>query len=96
MARNNRSRKRDADYEPLDVERLTTGWRRTEVRAGRSWVVQPIGAPAAVKAYTCPGCDGTINPGIAHVVAWRSDGILGDDADIAERRHWHERCWKVG
>ena len=85
MARNNRSRKREAEYEPLDVERLTTGWRRTEVRSGLN----------ATKSYTCPGCSGEIIPGVSHLVAWRNDGILGDQADLEARRHWHEACWKV-
>jgi hypothetical protein len=95
MARNNRSRKRDADYEPLDVERLTTGWRRSEVRQGREWTVQPISALNAQKTYTCPGCSQDIAPGVSHLVAWRNDGILGDQADLEARRHWHEACWKV-
>lgn len=95
MAKNNRSRKRDADYEPLDVERLTTGWRRTEVRQGREWTVQPISALNATKTYTCPGCQLMIDSGVAHVVTWRNDGILGDQADIEARRHWHQACWKM-
>lgn len=95
MARNNRSRKRDGEYEPLDVDRLRTGWRRTETRGGSSWVVQPISTSAALKSYTCPGCSQNIAPGIAHLVTWRADGILGDDADLADRRHWHEHCWKL-
>lgn len=95
MAKNNRSRKRDADYEPLDVERLTTGWRRTEVRQGREWTVQPISALNATKTYTCPGCQLMIDSCVAHVVTWRNDGILGDQADIEARRHWHQACWKI-
>jgi len=49
----------------------------------------------SVKSYTCPGCGGSIEPGVAHVVVWRADGILGDAADLAARRHWHTHCWKV-
>ena len=45
---------------------------------------------------TCPGCGRTIDAGIAHVVAWRADGVLGDQADLAARRHWHSRCWEIG
>ncbi len=72
-----------------------TGWRRTEVRHGREWNVRPIGPSAAGKSYTCPGCGGTIEPGVAHVVVWRADGVLGDAADLESRRHWHTGCWRI-
>ena len=80
---------------PLNLERLTGGMRRSEVRGGREWTVQPISEANAQKDYTCPGCSGTIPPGTAHLVAWRNDGIMGDQADLADRRHWHKACWKV-
>lgn len=95
MARR-RSSKRDQPYEPLDVDRLTMGHRRTEVKRGATWTVQPISEANALKGYSCPGCLGTIDPGIAHVAVWRQDGILGDNADIEARRHWHAHCWKIG
>ncbi len=95
MAKNNRSRKRDAEYEPLDIERLTTGFRRTETKQGRQWVVQPISEANALKTYTCPGCSLLIEPGVAHLVAWRNDGILGEQADLEARRHWHQACWRM-
>jgi hypothetical protein len=41
-----------------------------------------------VKVYRCPGCQGDIQPGTAHIVAWNMDY----SAD--ERRHWHTACWK--
>jgi hypothetical protein len=50
---------------------------------------------SAVKEYTCPGCSLTIEPGTAHVVVWRADGVLGDAADLAARRHWHHHCWSI-
>ena len=71
------------------------GWRRTEFRRGREWNVQPVSAASAVKSYACPGCGGAIDPGVAHLVVWRADGVLGDDADLAARRHWHTACWRV-
>lgn len=58
--------------------------------------MQPVAADRAVKAYTCPGCGGTIDEGVAHVVAWRNDGVLGERADLAARRHWHTHCWRIG
>lgn len=77
-------------------ERLLAGWKRTEVRGGREWYVQPVSAAAAQKAYVCPGCGLAIDPGTAHVVTWRADGVLGDAADLAARRHWHTHCWRIG
>lgn len=79
----------------MDLERLRAGWRRLELRHGVSWTVQPLAADRAVKDYVCPGCGGTIPPGTAHVVVWRADGVLGDTADLAARRHWHQHCWRI-
>lgn len=75
---------------------MLAGWKRTEVRQGREWVIQPVSEQQALKEYRCPGCRGTIAVGTAHLVAWRADGVLGDEADLAARRHWHTRCWRIG
>jgi hypothetical protein len=86
-----RNRIRDADGPPpLRVG----GGPRTEERAGRSWHVQPIAAAQALKPYRCPGCGGVVDEGVAHVVVWRADGVLGDQADLEARRHWHLHCWR--
>jgi hypothetical protein len=74
---------------------LIAGWRRTEVRRDGVWNVQPVSGVQAVKTYLCPGCNLDILPGHAHVVAWRADGVMGDAADLAARRHWHSHCWKL-
>lgn len=66
-----------------------------EVRRGREWNVQAIAASAAVKVYRCPGCSLEIDAGVAHLVVWRADGVLGDAADLGARRHWHPHCWRV-
>ncbi len=71
------------------------GNRRTESRRGQEFSVQPIAAAKAAKAYSCPGCGGIIDAGVAHLVVWRIDGVLGDAADLAARRHWHEHCWRT-
>jgi hypothetical protein len=76
-------------------ERLRAGWKRTEMRRGVEWTVQPVSAAQAQKPYTCPGCGGQVSVGVAHLVTWRADGVLGDAADLAARRHWHQHCWKV-
>ncbi|BDZ63197.1 hypothetical protein [Agromyces mangrovi Wang et al. 2018] len=99
MPRSNRRRgsrrAREQDAEPLDVDRLRAGWKRTEHRRDGEWFVQPVSEAQANKPYTCPGCGLQVDPGTAHVVAWRADGVLGDAADLAARRHWHAHCWKV-
>jgi len=94
MPRSRRHRpERPHDDDSLD--RLIAGWKRTEVRRGVEWTVQPISAPQAQKEYLCPGCARTVAVGTAHVVVWRADGVLGDAADLAARRHWHTHCWRI-
>ena len=98
MARSNRPRGRKAgahDDDEADLSRLLSGWRRTEVRRDGLWHVQPVPAAQAVKTYLCPGCALEVMPGVAHVVTWRGDGVLGDAADLSARRHWHTHCWKI-
>ena len=65
------------------------GGAHLEQRRGRDWTVQPVPATNAVKVYRCPGCEREVAVGVAHVVVWRADGVLGDAADLAARRHWH-------
>ncbi|TPW75450.1 hypothetical protein [Schumannella soli] len=96
MPRSNRPRQRRAEEsEPLDMNRVLGGMRRVEAKRDGEWNVQPQSAGAAVKVYTCPGCGGEIAEGIPHVVAWRADGIMGEADDLAARRHWHSRCWRI-
>jgi len=94
MPRSNRRRSDSGGDDAL--ERLVAGWKRAEVRRGAEWTVQPVSAAQALKTYTCPGCGRTIGPGVAHLVTWRADGVLGEGADIAARRHWHTHCWRIG
>jgi len=89
------NRRRQDESEPLDPGRVLAGARRTERKRDGAWTVQPMSAAGAAKAYVCPGCSGTIEPGTAHLVAWRADSILGDEDAIAQRRHWHRRCWEI-
>ncbi len=51
--------------------------------------VHAIAASTANKTYLCPGCNQTIVPGTAHVVAWPVEHGGGED-----RRHWHTGCWR--
>lgn len=92
MPRSHRRRPERPQEDSLD--RLIAGWKRTEVRAGGEWYVQPLTAAQAQKEYICPGCSGVIPAGTSHLVVWRADGVLGDVADLAARRHWHNGCWR--
>ncbi|MBC7441579.1 MAG: hypothetical protein H7311_03515 [Ramlibacter sp.] len=98
MARSNRPRGRKppgSGDEDDGLSRLRAGWRRTESKRDGLWTVQPVTGVQAVKAYVCPGCNLQIAPGLAHLVAWRNDGLMGEAADLAARRHWHTHCWKI-
>ncbi len=91
-----RRHRRDRDEEPeLDIERLRTGYRRTENKRGTRYTVQPIGAKNALKDYRCPGCGQVIPPGMAHVVAWEEESIWGSARGVEDRRHWHNHCWRI-
>ncbi|WP_353111324.1 hypothetical protein [Microbacterium sp.] len=92
-----RSRRRRPDSSAADesLDRLISGWKRTESRRGQEWSVQPVSSAQAQKDYVCPGCGGAVAAGVAHVVVWRADGVLGDAADLAARRHWHSHCWRI-
>lgn len=94
MARSRR-RRPDATHADESFDRLLAGWKRTETRRGREWTVQPVSAIKAVKEYRCPGCARSVPPGTAHLVIWRADGVMGEAADLAERRHWHTHCWSI-
>lgn len=98
MPRTNRPRRgrgaADADND-VDLQRTPYGFLRTESKRDGLWNVQPLSASSAVKIYVCPGCGLDIPPGNAHTVAWRADGLMGEAADVSERRHWHNHCWKV-
>lgn len=91
MPRTRRSTKRPygAEHVDLDLERVTGG-RRSESAPDGEWVVQQV--RGSDREYRCPGCDQLVAAGTAHVVAWRSDALLGDP--VADRRHWHTACWQ--
>ncbi len=96
MPRSNHPRGRRGDAgEEVDLGRALFGRLTTEARRDGLWNVQPIAAASAVKFYVCPGCGLEIAPGVAHIVAWRADGIMGEADDLADRRHWHAHCWKI-
>jgi hypothetical protein len=74
MPRSNRSRRprrapRSEPGQGIDRDRALFGTARTERRRGADWIVRPVSAADAVKAYRCPGCNQDIRPATAHVVA---------------------------
>ncbi|WP_263731619.1 hypothetical protein [Cellulomonas sp. SG140] len=74
----------------LDLMRATGG-RTAESAPDGEWTVQSVaGSP---REYRCPGCDQVVAPGTPHVVAWRTDDLLGDG--VEGRRHWHTACWQA-
>ncbi len=103
MPRSNRPRGRKAgkeDDDDLDPAQVLSGrvfaGRLTTVRKRDGlWNVQPLGVANATKHYICPSCGGDIAPGVAHTVVWRADGIMGEEDDLAARRHWHLHCWRI-
>lgn len=83
------------DHPELDLDRAR-GSTRTESAADGEWMVRTVSGASgasAGKTYTCPGCRQDIPPGTAHVVAWATDDLLGPEAGVAGRRHWHSACW---
>jgi hypothetical protein len=90
-----RSNRRRPEGESLDLSRALAGRLRIEHKRDGDWNVQPISAAGAAKSYVCPGCGLEIPPGTEHTVAWRADGIMGAEDDLAGRRHWHLHCWRI-
>ena len=77
----------------LDVESARGGASVESASDGSLWNVRRVAGSA--KAYRCPGCDQLIEPGVRHVVAWAAESVMGDDAALADRRHWHASCWQA-
>lgn len=83
---------RDVEADP---ERGLVGMTRLESGPDGDWLVRPVTGAAATKTYRCPGCDQQIPAGVAHLVAWPAAGLTGQQAAVAERRHWHRACWSA-
>ena len=86
---------RSEDREDFDPERVLAGFARLETAPDGEWRVRQVTTRSAAKDYTCPGCSRTIPPGTAHLVVWADDHLFGEEAGIAERRHWHTHCWRT-
>lgn len=79
----------------IDLERARAGIPLHESAPDGEWSVRRITERKAAKTYTCPGCNSSIVPGLAHLVVWREDSFFGHEAALADRRHWHVRCWQT-
>ena len=92
MPRSRRSARRPyhAPHPELNVD-LARGGFRVEDDGAAAWAVRQV---TGDKPYRCPGCQQLIPPGMAHVVVWRRDAWAGEDAALADRRHWHASCWQ--
>jgi hypothetical protein len=86
---------RGAAQEPWSVERVLEPAPTVERSADGDWLVRHVRPANAVKTYTCPGCGRSIPPGIAHLVVWQQDSLLGARSAFEDRRHRHERCWRT-
>lgn len=89
--RPSRRRPYGSEPPPLDLDRALGGLRR-ESGADGQWSVRTV--RGGDKTYRCPGCQQEIPPGTAHVVAWSDDHLLGAQAGLDDRRHWHRACWE--
>ena len=102
MPRSNRPRRRSGTgsskwtrESELDLDRARAGIPERQNAPDGEWNVRRITGSNAAKDYTCPGCHRTIGPGMEHLVAWRADSLFGGETALAERRHWHPRCWQT-
>lgn len=96
MPSSRRSSKRPwaQEHPELDLDRVRGG-SRTESGPDGAWTVRTVGAAAATKSYLCPGCRQEIPVGTAHLVTWQQDSLLGEQAALEARRHWHTGCWRA-
>lgn len=93
MPKRRYSSRRTRGYVPLDPDRLGPLPRVERGADGSESTVRRVRGSA--KSYRCPGCDQLISPGTSHVVAWANTHLLGADAALADRRHWHVSCWEA-
>lgn len=91
MPSSRQSRKRPwrGGHRELDETRARGGsW--VETKRDGEWSVRAV---TGAKVYRCPGCRREIPAGVHHLVVWSRDSIFGEQAALADRRHWHRSCW---
>ncbi len=77
-----------------DLDVSLGGLQRTESHPDGEWLVRHVTGAGATRPYVCPGCSQQVAPGTAHVVAWPTDSVMGEEAAVEQRRHWHTPCWR--
>lgn len=91
MPRSNRPKRSKAnpEHEELNLDRVRSGAKRTEVKRGVTYVVQSSTGRNAEedKTWVCPNCHLNISIGQSHLVVW--DEVRG----LETRRHFHTTCW---
>lgn len=80
MGRPSRPRRPPPTAEELSKRIIGPQWAQTDDFVVRSSVTES-------KRYRCPWCEGWIEPGTIHVVAYKRDDPEG-------RRHYHNPCWR--
>jgi hypothetical protein len=90
-SRRNRDPKRGGTFQPLDLEKVRIGIKRTEFKRGVEFAAQTTAGARADddKSWVCPNCNLSITKGQNHTVAW--DAVRG----VETRRHFHNACWKA-
>ncbi len=79
-------------HRELDVDRLRGAVPRIEIGPRGEEFEVAVPRPSD-KTYVCPGCSQEISGQLPHVVAWPRESVMGPDAAVAARRHWHTNCW---
>ena len=72
---------------------LSTSFATLARKSDGQWMVRQMRPENAAKQYRCPGCEGVIAAGVAHIVAWPVEPAIGSTSALDERRHWHPACW---
>lgn len=79
--------------EARDLEQSLGGLQRVESHPDGDWIVRRVTGAGAARGYVCPGCLQQVAAGTPHVVAWQAEGLMGAQAALEHRRHWHTPCW---
>lgn len=70
---------------PTPVEEISARLLQPDAQSVDGFVVK--GTQGASKRYLCPWCQGWIEPGVRHIVAYPTERL-------DERRHYHSGCWQ--
>lgn len=91
MPRKNKKSNNNNSNNPISLASIFGG-EKVETKHGKDYSVRKTFEGSSI--YKCPYCNNTINYGETSLTVIEKNHILGDQAAIDERRHWHESCWK--